>query len=133
MNKNGSLFALLVAMLIAAMPMLLSCQESFEEKAQREAMNYTRKYCPTPVINFMRTDSVTFDKKKRLYTYFCTFVDKADNQEIIDKNKGTISEAFRNTLKESVTMKKYLDLGVKFRMVGRSDKDKRKVLLVVNL
>ena len=30
-------------------------------------------------------------------------------------------------------MKKYLEMGVKFRMVGRSEKDKRKVLLVVNL
>lgn len=133
MNKNLFLFAFVMAMLAVHASIVLSCQESFEEKAQREAMDYTRKFCPTPVINYMRTDSVTFDKSNKLYTYFCTFIEKADNQGIIDKNKATISETFRNTLKESVTMKKYLEMGVKFRMVGRSEKDKRKVLLVVNL
>lgn len=133
MNTKSPKFVKTAALFATIAATVLSCQESFEEKAVRDAKDYTRKYCPTPVVNYMRTDSVTFDTSKKLYTYFCTFVDVADNQEVINKSKPAISDAFRNTLKESVTMKKYLDKGVKFRMVGRSGKDSKKVLLTVNL
>ena len=41
--------------------LLASCTESLEDKAAREAKEYTEKYCPTPYVNDSRTDSATFD------------------------------------------------------------------------
>lgn len=35
--------------------------ETIEERAAREAKEYTQKMCPTPVVNFTRTDSMVFD------------------------------------------------------------------------
>ena len=37
--------------------LLVSCTESLEDKAAREAKEYTEKYCPTPYVNDSRTDS----------------------------------------------------------------------------
>ena len=38
--------------------MLCGCHESMEQRAQREAREFTKKYRPTPVQNNFRTDSV---------------------------------------------------------------------------
>ena len=50
--------------------LLVSCTESLEDKAAREAKEYTEKYCPTPYVNDARTDSAAFDKTKKMYTYY---------------------------------------------------------------
>ncbi len=42
--------------------LVVSCTESLEDKAVREAKEYTEKYCPTPYVNDSRTDSAVFDK-----------------------------------------------------------------------
>ena len=34
--------------------LLVSCTESLEDKAAREAKEYTEKYCPTPYVNDAR-------------------------------------------------------------------------------
>ena len=70
--------------------LLISCQESLEERASQEAYNFTRKYCPTPFVNYVRTDSITFNKDTRSYTYYCTFGDILDNKDIIDANRNKI-------------------------------------------
>ena len=52
-----------------------SCQESLEDKAEREAKEYTKSFCPTPTVNYTRTDSVVFYKSTKSYTYYCSFSD----------------------------------------------------------
>lgn len=54
--------------IIACSLLLCSCHENLEKRAQREAREYTEKYCPTPVQNYTRTDSVTFDIKTKHIT-----------------------------------------------------------------
>ena len=68
---------------------LTACQKSLEERAEQEAREYTRKYCPTPIDNFSRTDSMVFDKANRTYIYYCTLTDQMDNKEIIDSKKDS--------------------------------------------
>ena len=70
--------------------LLVSCTESLEDKAAREAKEYTEKYCPTPYVNDARTDSATFDKTKKIYTYYISLRNKADNKKAIDANKGKL-------------------------------------------
>lgn len=108
-----------------------SCQESLEDRAARDAEEYTRKYCPTPVINYTRTDSVTFNKEKHVFTYFCTFTDLMDSQEIIDKNYAKITQMLRASIKESTSMKPYVQAGFHFQYICRSEKFPQKTLLQV--
>ena len=60
--------------------LLVSCTESLEDKAAREAKEYTEKYCPTPYVNDARTDSAAFDKTKKIYTYYISLRNKADKR-----------------------------------------------------
>ena len=51
-----------IFILLSAVALLFACQESMEDRAAREAKEYTKRMCPTPIYNDTRTDSVTFDK-----------------------------------------------------------------------
>lgn len=113
-----------------AFPFVVSChQESLDDKAERDAEEYNRKFCPTPVINFSRTDSVKYDRATRTYTYYCSLVDQADNEELIRENYDVISSSLMKNISESTTMKPYLDAGIKFKFICRSGSNPKKILL----
>ena len=107
---------------------LLSCQESLEERAEREAKEYTQQFCPTPTENYTRTDSVVFDKSTKTYTYYCAFSDVFDDQEIVNKNKKEIHDALKQNLSENTSLKAFKEAGFVFAYVVHSTKDKNKVL-----
>lgn len=117
----------------ASAAILTSCQESMEDKALREAKEYTRRYCPTPVINNSRTDSITFDPQKHLFTYHFTFVDVMDDEELIRQHQAELIEVLTNSVRESTSMKQYVESGYKFRYVCRSKKNPKVILLQANV
>ena len=104
-----------------------------EQKALREAREYTRRYCPTPVINNSRTDSITFDPTHRLFTYYFTFVDAMDDAELIQEHQSELVEILTNSVRESTSMKQYVEAGYKFRYVCHSQKNPKVVLLQTNI
>ncbi len=106
-------------------------QESVEEKAERDAKEYTHKYCPTPFINSSRTDSVVFDKTKRVYTNYCTFDSILDDEEIIDANRDKLTEILQQSLRENTSLRQYVQAGFSFQYVCRSNKDPQKILFQV--
>ena len=107
---------------------LTACQKSLEERAEQEAREYTRKYCPTPIDNFSRTDSMVFDKANRTYIYYCTLTDQMDNKEIIDSKKDVLSNGLLESIKGSTYLKDYKDAGFGFRYIIRSEKNPSQVL-----
>jgi len=108
--------------------MLSACHESLEDRATREAKEYTQRYCPTPVNNFSRTDSVVFEKSTHIYHYYCTFSDKMDDKKIIDLNRSEIHEGLLKGLKESTDIKAYKDAGFNFQYTCHSAKNPSRVL-----
>ena len=99
---------------ILLIPMLSSCHESLENRCAREAKEYTDKYCPTPVVNGTRTDSVTFQKATKTYTYHCSFVGELDNAQI--------------EIKDNTSIKKLKDAKYNFAYIVHSDKEPQKIL-----
>lgn len=110
---------------------IFSCQESLEEKAERQAKEYTHKYCPTPVINSTNTDSISFDHKRKVYIYYLSLHDQLDNQEVIDSNHDLLCEMLTQSVRESTSLKGFLEAGFKFEYICRSAKDPKKILLKV--
>ena len=49
--------------------LLASCQETLEERAEREAHDYTEKHCPAPIAYQVTMDSMTFDKASHTFAY----------------------------------------------------------------
>ena len=114
-----------------AVVLVSSCQESLEDKAARDAAEYTRKYCPTPVINYTRTDSVSFNKTTHVYTYYCTFSGIMDNKNIISQHRTEITQMLAKAIKESTNLKPYVQAGFKFRYICRSERNTKNVLLQI--
>ncbi len=112
---------------------LSSCQESLEDKAARQAKEYTERYCPTPVINYSRTDSVVFDKKRNVYIYYLSFCDMLDDSEIIEENGDKITDMLTQSVRESTGLKNFIEAGFRFEYVCHSEKEPKKVLFKVNI
>ena len=112
---------------------LSSCQESLKEKAARQAKEYTERYCPTPVINYSRTDSVVFDQKRNVYIYYLSFCDMLDDSEIIEENRDKITDMLTQSVRESTGLKNFIEAGFKFEYVCHSEKEPKKVLFKVSI
>lgn len=106
----------------------VSCHESLEERAEREAREYTERNCPTPVVNFSRTDSVRFDRKTLNYIYYCSFVDMFDNENIVNGNRDQIHKGLYDAISCDVGLKQYIEAGFSFTYIVRSGKQPSKVL-----
>ena len=113
----------------AILALAVSCSESLEDKAAREAKEYTEKNCPTPFVNNGRTDSAVFDKTTRTYTYYMTLCGKADNAQIIKENKKELHEAQKQSLDNNPGLKVYQDAHFAFRFIYHSAKNPKEVLL----
>lgn len=108
---------------------ITACTESLEDKAAREAKEYTEKYCPTPYVNNCRTDSAVFDKNCKTYTYYVTLQGKADNAIAINANKKKLHEVQKQGIDNNPGLKKYKEAHFSFRFVYRSASENGKVLL----
>lgn len=108
--------------LYASILLLTSCHESLEQRAEREAREYTEKYCPTPTVNFVRTDSITFDKTTLTYKYYCTFSDRMDNIEFVKQNENQLRTALLTAIRENTNIKVYKEAGYQFSYTMHSQK-----------
>ena len=114
---------------IATLALMASCTESIEDKAAREAKEYTEKVCPTPFVNDGRTDSAVFDKSTRTYIYYMTLRGKADNAQVIDANHKKLYDIQKKSLDNNPGLKKYKEAHFTFRFVYHSAKNPNEVLL----
>ena len=107
---------------------LMSCHENLEDRCVREAKEYTEKYCPTPVVNSTRTDSVTFDKATKTYQYFCSFVDESPHPEIVKRNSQKLHSLLIKEIKDNTSIKKLKEANYNFAYIIHSSKNPNKVL-----
>ena len=70
--------------LIALSLLASSCQKSIEDRAEQEAREYTEKLCPTPIQNYTRTDSLTFDRESKTFNYYTSLFDLMDDEDFGD-------------------------------------------------
>lgn len=108
---------------------MASCQESLEERAEREAREYTEKFCPTPPQNDVITDSVVFDRQTRTWTQYLTFTGIIDDADGINRHKDEIQTSLLNSIRQNTEMKRYKEDGFNFAYICRSKKNPQTVLL----
>ena len=114
---------------IMTLALMASCTESMEDRAVREAREYTEKVCPTPYINDSRTDSAVFDKDSRTYIYYLSLRNKADNKQVIEANKNKLHKIQKEALDNNPGLKKYKEEHFTFRFVYHSAKNPKEILL----
>ena len=102
---------------------IVGCQESLQDRAEREAKEYTKKNCPMPVNQMMTLDSMTFDKTtSTLYNYY-TINGVADDREHIKEIEQEMRESLIKELHESTSQRAYKDAGFSYRYVMYSQND----------
>ncbi len=107
--------------MILLVSLLPACRESVDDRAARQAEEYTRRNCPTPTVNFSRTDSVVYDRAARSFVYYCTFTGRFDNAEKVAQYRERITEGLHNEIAAKVTMRPYVEAGFSFVYVVRSE------------
>ena len=113
--------------IIAVALMVTACQETLEERCEREAKEYTEKHCPTPIAKDIVMDSMTFDKSTHTITYAYTLSGQLDDSAVV--NGSNSRELLLQEVKNSTNLKLYKEAGYSFRYIYHSQKKKRTQLL----
>ena len=109
--------------------MFSACQESLEDKCERDSKEYTRKHCPTAIDDYTIIDSLTFDRATHTIHYYYRLTGVADEEQAI-KDIDAVG-TLKQSLKNSTSVKTYKDNKYRFAYTYRSNKDPKKILLEV--
>ncbi len=109
-----------IIMILTGM-LFVACQESLEDRCQREAKEFTERACPRHIDTEIVLDSMTFDKESHTIGYCYTLQGSLDNPMRVDKTK--FSEVLLLEVKNSTNIKLYKDAGYSFRYTYYSEKN----------
>ncbi len=111
--------------------LFLSCQETLEERAAREAREMTETKCPMPVGDNMFLDSITFDIPTLTQSQYFRVFGKLDNDTLFQAvdSRSLLLEELRNT----PSYRPLMERGVTFHYLYHSSKSPSKVMLELTL
>lgn len=92
--------------ILSVFALFASCQQSLEDRAAKEMAEYTRKNCPTPVVNNENVDSATFEPSTRTVHYYYKLHGEIDNAAIIAKHRKEMRAALLNDLRSDTKSKR---------------------------
>lgn len=107
-----------------------ACHESLEERAAREAAEFTRKNCPAAVSEYIVNDSMTYDKDTRTIHYYYTIKGKADTTAI---DWSQARPELIKGVKTATNLRIYKDNDFNFAYTYYSSKNKGKTLIDVRI
>ena len=123
MKKN--LYLIFFTVFIVLTVAFTSCKHTtLADRAAKDAQDFTERYCPTPVQNMQRLDSITFDRATLTLCYHYQLSGSADNLDAIKLVRGKIKKALLEDLKNDTRVKTYKDAGYNFRYIFYSEKSK---------
>lgn len=105
---------------------LTACQESYEDRCEREAKEFTEKKCPATINQTTVIDSMTFNKETLTLTYSYTLSGAADNEMAILQTNPR--ELLLKEVKNSMSLKGAREHGYNIRYVYYSDANKGRIL-----
>ena len=118
-------------MFFAASFMLISCQESLEERAAREAREMTETKCPMPVADNVILDSIVFDIPTLTQSQYFRVMGDLDNDSLFESvdSRSLLLQELKNAPSYRALMKR----GVFFHYIYHSTKSPSKVMLELTL
>ena len=106
-----------------------ACQESLEDRCERDAKEYTRKHCPTAIDENTVIDSLVFERATHTIHYYYKLTGVADEEQAIKDSDA--ANVLKQGLKNATAVKVYKDAKYRFAYTYRSSTDPKKVLLDV--
>lgn len=105
---------------------LSACQESLEDRCEREAKEYTRRSLPTKVDQFTMLDSLVFERDSHTLHFYYTLSGTADSLEVLERID--MKSMLRNELKNTTAYKLFKDNRYNFAYTYLSTKQPGKTL-----
>ena len=102
-----------------------ACQESLEDKCEREAQEYTKRNCPSMVAPEIMLDSLTFERESHTIHYYYRLTGTSDRADAFKKDEATA--LLKNELKNTTSLQIYKDAGYNFTYTYRSEKDPKTI------
>ncbi len=100
---------------------LTGCFESMEDRAEREAKEYTERNCPTPPDNNTILDSLTFDKATKTFCHHQRLIDAADvGANVFESKRAQMHEGLTGEVRANLHYKIYVEEGYNFAFLCRS-------------
>ena len=110
-----------IILFVMAAAVFSACQESLEDRCEREAKEYTRKNCPAMIAGEIMMDSMTFDKATHTIHYHYKLMGNSDQAGAYKKDE--VRQLLKDALKNTMSVQVYKDEGYKFQYTYRSEKD----------
>lgn len=98
--------------------LFVACQESFDQRLQREAKEYTERHCPMEPEPGTRLDSTTYSPQKQTYTLWFTLSNS--NEQVLFGREDMLRRQLIEQLRSDVDYKALKDKGINFNYVYRS-------------
>ena len=117
-------------MIAAAAMALAACQESLDDRAAREAREFTEKNCPVQISEAITTDSLTFDKQTKTLHYYLSVRGVADTTAIAGSD---VHADMIKSLKGNTSVRAYKEAGYNFMYTFFSTKHSGKKLYEINI
>ena len=108
---------------------MVSCHENLEQRAARQAKEFTQKNCPSAIRDNVRTDSMTYDEATRTIIYNYTLFNELDDSSNIKAQEVKLIEGLQKALTRDISMKTYKDAGFNIRYVYHSNEKPQLILL----
>ena len=108
-----------------------ACQESLEDRCEREVKAFTRKNCPAMITPEIMMDSMTFERASRTIHYYYKLTGLSDRSNAYNKEEAT--KNLKEALKNTTTVQAYKNEGYNFTYIYRSEKDPKTIWLEVKL
>lgn len=122
--KHYTLLYILYVLL--ALPVLTACQETLEERCEREAREFTEKKCPYRVNETTVMDSMSFDRASLTLTYSYTLNGLLDDSAVVARNSP--HDLLLSELKNSTELRLYKEAGYNIRYTFLSASRKGRML-----
>lgn len=110
--------------------LLCACHESLEERAAREAREFTEKNCPVRISELVVTDSMTFEPATSTIHYYMTVNGRADTTDI---NKKQLRADMVESIKGATNLRVYKEAGFGFCYTFFSQKHPGEKVAEVNI
>ena len=105
-------------MLTLSLLMLFSCQESKEERLERETREYTQKNCPEKIDEYVTLDSLVYhnDGSGNYYYYYSV---EADSEAVamLAQHKPELRKEHLGRIRNSVDMKHIKQMGLSINIL----------------
>lgn len=102
---------------------MVACQESLQDRAERETKEYSKKNCPRAINQMMVLDSMTFDKATSTFYHYYTISGASDDREHFEKNKEEMRKGLIKELHDNTSLRVYKDAGFCYRYVMYAKSD----------